>query len=155
MLSLEEANSPLDTVSDRLVQQAIDELSRDRTSLVIAHRLSTVQQADQIAVMEKGRVVELGTHKALLAADGTYSKLCSLQFDHVKENKESEETLEIAKISYECRANLNTMTGLLAILNDNVETKDSENVEIIDDIFGSLQNVLTGLEKIEKQQTSN
>ncbi|MGD1943960.1 MAG: ABC transporter ATP-binding protein [Leptolyngbyaceae cyanobacterium] len=155
ILILDEATSALDTVSERLVQQAIDELSRDRTTLVIAHRLSTVQQADQIAVMEKGKVVELGTHKTLLAAGGSYSKLCSLQFDHVNENQGGEETLEIAKISYECRANLNTMTGLLALLNDNTETKDSENIEIIDNIFGSLQNVLTGLEKIEKHKAPN
>lgn len=80
ILILDEATSALDTVSERLVQAAIDELSRDRTTLVIAHRLSTVQKADQIAVMEQGRVVEIGTHKELLNKDGYYSRLYAMQF---------------------------------------------------------------------------
>lgn len=80
ILILDEATSALDTVSERLVQQAIDELSRDRTVLVIAHRLSTIQNADQIAVFHKGQVVEVGTHDALLEMGGQYAQLYSMQF---------------------------------------------------------------------------
>jgi ATP-binding cassette, subfamily B, bacterial MsbA len=80
ILILDEATSALDTVSERLVQQAIDELSRDRTVLVIAHRLSTIQNADQIAVFHQGQVVEVGTHDALLEKGGQYAQLYSMQF---------------------------------------------------------------------------
>jgi len=80
ILILDEATSALDTVSERLVQAAIDDLSRDRTTLVIAHRLSTVQKAHQIAVLDQGSVVEVGTHEELLQKGGYYTRLYSMQF---------------------------------------------------------------------------
>ena len=80
LLILDEATSALDTESERLVQQAIDELMEGRTVLVIAHRLSTVRRADTIVVMDAGRIVERGTHEELLALGGTYRRLYDLQF---------------------------------------------------------------------------
>ncbi|MDF1503085.1 ABC transporter ATP-binding protein [Roseisolibacter sp. H3M3-2] len=80
ILILDEATSALDTESERLVQEAIDRLLERRTVFVIAHRLSTVVHADQILVLERGAVVERGTHAELLARGGTYARLHALQF---------------------------------------------------------------------------
>ena len=81
ILLLDEATSALDSRSEALVQDALERLSEGRTTLVIAHRLSTVQKADQIIVMDRGRVVEQGDHASLLALGGVYARLHALQFD--------------------------------------------------------------------------
>jgi subfamily B ATP-binding cassette protein MsbA len=80
ILILDEATSALDTESERLVQQAIERLMQQRTVLVIAHRLATVRDADEIVVLEGGRVVQRGTHEELLRAGGLYRRLYDLQF---------------------------------------------------------------------------
>ncbi|UTH75282.1 lipid A export permease/ATP-binding protein MsbA [Chromobacterium sp. IIBBL 290-4] len=80
LLILDEATSALDTQSERLVQTALDNLMKNRTTIVIAHRLSTIENADRIVVMQSGRIMEQGRHHELLAADGIYAKLHSLQF---------------------------------------------------------------------------
>ena len=78
ILILDEATSALDTESERAVQEAVQRLMQQRTSIVIAHRLSTVHHADRIVVMEGGRIVETGTHSQLIQANGHYARLYEL-----------------------------------------------------------------------------
>ena len=80
LLLLDEATSALDAESERMVQAALESAMRDRTTLVIAHRLATVQQADRIVVLDHGRIVEQGRHDALMVAGGVYARLAALQF---------------------------------------------------------------------------
>jgi ATP-binding cassette subfamily B (MDR/TAP) protein 1 len=75
VLLLDEATSALDPKAEKIVQQALDRVSKDRTTIVIAHKLSTIRNADNIAVMADGAVVEQGTHEELIGLDGAYGKL--------------------------------------------------------------------------------
>ena len=79
VLILDEATSHLDAVSERLIRRALDDLMRERTTIVIAHRLSTIRHADQILVMDDGRLVEVGRHEEMLARGGLYARLVAHQ----------------------------------------------------------------------------
>ncbi|HXX57024.1 MAG TPA: ABC transporter ATP-binding protein [Thermodesulfovibrionales bacterium] len=92
ILILDEATSSLDTASEVMVQQALENLMNDRTAFVIAHRLSTVRKASRIIVMDKGRIVEAGTHDVLLESGGIYRKLYDMQFDDNRADTMTDET---------------------------------------------------------------
>ncbi len=87
ILLLDEATSALDAESEKLVQDALDHLMRDRTTIVIAHRLATVRSADRIIVMDEGRIVEQGDHDSLIAKNGLYARLAELQFSSVETSR--------------------------------------------------------------------
>ncbi len=163
ILILDEATSALDTVSERLVQQALETLSRDRTTLVIAHRLSTVQQAEQIAVLDQGRVVELGTHEQLLKQGGYYTRLCAMQFadaamptainaPHSQLTSPSTARRQVAQRSYEIRNRLNILIGSLRLMLDDMITDVSERDELIEEAYDSTLSVLKSLEALEHEQ---
>jgi ATP-binding cassette subfamily B protein len=81
LLLLDEATSALDAESEKLVQDALERLMEERTTIIIAHRLATVRAADRIIVLDQGRIVEEGTHASLSTAKGLYARLAKLQFD--------------------------------------------------------------------------
>lgn len=148
ILILDEATSALDTVSERLVQQAIDDLSRDRTTLVIAHRLSTVQKADRIAVLDQGRVVEVGTHEELLGKNGYYSRLYSMQFGESQEfNNKSSQSL--IRLSYEIRTRLNSMLGFLGLLSEDMAENQQERQELIEESYKSALRVFNTIDVLD------
>ncbi|MGK7927109.1 MAG: ATP-binding cassette domain-containing protein, partial [Spirulina sp.] len=163
ILILDEATSALDTISERLVQQAIDELCRDRTTLVIAHRLSTVRQADKIAVMEGGRIVELGNHEELLAREGQYAKLYGMQFGRKKAAKvilptnasliraslRASHELRI-RLSYEVRTRLNAILGLLQLMTEDFVDTPEEQEELIEESYQSALQLLKTLSFYEE-----
>ncbi|MEP6703777.1 MAG: ATP-binding cassette domain-containing protein, partial [Acidobacteriota bacterium] len=88
VLILDEATSALDAESELLVQKALANLMQNKTSVVIAHRLSTVRKADKIVVMDRGKIIETGTHKELLEKSGKYKRLYELQFAEEEDHAE-------------------------------------------------------------------
>jgi ATP-binding cassette, subfamily B, bacterial MsbA len=171
ILILDEATSALDTVSERLVQSALDDLSRDRTTLVIAHRLSTVQKANQIAVLDQGQVVEVGTHEELLQKGGYYSRLYSMQFsDRPNKNliqtkilkamrlnskkfaeypEATKHNQSLLRTSHQIRTQMNSIIGLLRLLLDDLGDNPQEREELIEDSYKSASRLLTTIDVFE------
>ena len=146
ILILDEATSALDTVSERLVQEAIDNLSRERTTLVIAHRLSTVRKADRIAVLDSGKVVELGTHEELLQKRGYYSRLYSMQFQSQTNESDYKPQKSLIRISHGIRTQLNSMIGSLVLLMDNAVENPQEQKELVTEAYTSVWTIVNAID---------
>jgi ATP-binding cassette, subfamily B, bacterial MsbA len=151
ILILDEATSALDTVSERLVQEAIEELCRDRTTVVIAHRLSTIRKADQIVVLEEGKVMETGSHEELLSKQGLYYRLHEMQFGG---NHEIEEDREIDRVSYDLRTHLNGLFGSIQLLSDGFIDNTEEQQELIEESYRSAVRLLKTIELYESNAVS-
>jgi subfamily B ATP-binding cassette protein MsbA len=150
ILILDEATSALDTVSERLVQQAIEELCRDRTTVVIAHRLSTIHKADQIAVIDKGQVVEIGTHHELIKQGGYYTRLYAMQFERDTENMMNTAVNDaLVQTSYEVRTHLNPLMGFLRLVVDDLVENSGERQELTEEAYRSAVRLLRELEVLE------
>ncbi len=155
ILLLDEATSALDTVSERLVQEAIDDLSQDRTTLVVAHRLSTVRNADQIAVMSKGRVVEVGTHEELLLKEGEYAKLWTMQFGHTP--SKTDQKLESSPGYMERLSNqllevqLSAIMSSLELIVDGVAVDQDSQGILVEEAFGTAKNLLKTVKNSENK----
>lgn len=155
ILILDEATSALDTVSESLVQEAIDRLSRERTVLVIAHRLSTVQKADQIAVLERGELMEVGTHQELLQKEnGYYRRLHDIQFSDQGQSQGTIDQQVLAKSSYEARGFLNSIIGSLRLLADGIIDTPEEQEELTEEAYQSAISLLRTLEVFENKLRS-
>jgi ABC-type branched-subunit amino acid transport system ATPase component len=152
ILILDEATSALDTVSEKLVQAAIENLSKDRTTLVIAHRLSTISRADQIAVLDHGKVVEIGTHDELLQKQGAYYRLYSLQFAQQDDEIQNLVADTQNRFSHEVRTNLNSLIISLQLLSDDLIDIPQEQNELLELSFTSAVNLIEKLEKYERLQ---
>jgi subfamily B ATP-binding cassette protein MsbA len=155
ILILDEATSALDTVSERLVQQAIEELCNDRTTLVIAHRLSTIRNADKIVVMDQGRIVEVGAHNELIEKGTAYAKLYDAQFS--QENKDALQRARVETLmdmSYEVRTRLNPMIGFLNLLVDDDVESPEERQELIEDSYDASVRLLRTLQYMENSAKS-
>jgi ATP-binding cassette, subfamily B, bacterial MsbA len=156
ILILDEATSALDTVSERLVQQALDTLSQDRTTIVIAHRLSTVQKAHQIAVLDRGKVVELGTHDQLLKQQGHYSRLHAMQFSDTPQTSafHPDSSQILAQTSYELRSHLNSMLGSLSLLIDYNANTLEEQDELTEEAYRAATGLLKTVKQLEETYRS-
>lgn len=150
ILILDEATSALDTLSERLVQEAIEELCHDRTTIVIAHRLSTIRNADQIVVMERGQIMEVGDHSSLLERDGYYSTLYQAQFAQDNEDAIQQARREtLINTSYEVRTRLNPMIGFLNLLVDDIVDSPEERQELTQEAYESAVRLLKTLQFLE------
>lgn len=155
ILLLDEATSALDTVSERLVQEALDDLSQNRTTLVVAHRLSTIRNADQIAVLSKGKVVEIGTHDELLSKNGEYTNLWRMQFgdtDQVPVQSIQPSSNEPERFSNQnLEDQVSSILNSLELIIDGAATDPESQDVLFNETFDTAKDLLESVKDSEKK----
>ena len=160
ILILDEATSGLDRASEQLVQQAIEELCHNRTTLIIAHQLSAIKNAHQIIVLNQGKIIEVGTHEELLQNGNFYSRWYSMQFKTSQQSHQQKLAQKISRklahqtssnLSYEIRTNLNSLLNYLQLVNEGLVKDAPEQEKILDESYQSAKNILASLREYERQ----
>ncbi|KAL9225760.1 hypothetical protein vseg_001648 [Gypsophila vaccaria] len=161
ILLLDEATSALDAESESIVQKALEKVTSDRTTIIVAHRLSTIREVDQIVVLSDGSVVECGTHDELMSKDGEYATLVSLQVSQVGRDqtaKYSEQSKEVSRVEKSMEGLRSSSTKGLQLSDDQNESVTKEHIPSLKElvmlnaselpyaVFGSLGAALAGVE---------
>ncbi len=160
ILILDESSLGIDIFEDFLVQDTIKELCCDRTTLIIAQRLTTIQQADRIIVLNKGRVIEVGTHAELLRQGDFYNRWYSMQFKTNNQSRQLKLAQKIAQklasqtksnLSAEIRHNFDSLLSYMQLFNEEIFQDDLEQEKILDESYQSAKDMLTNLKEYERK----
>lgn len=160
IIILDKARDNLAPTASKIVQEAITCLCRDRTTIIITEQLETIKQANRIIILNKGKIVESGTHQSLLKTSNLYQRLYSAQFKTSQESHQQQLAKQIAQklarqnnnnLSYEIRNHLNTLLNYLKLLNDDLENDEQEQSKILDESYQSAKNMLASLREYERK----
>jgi len=157
---LDEPLATLSKLEQKTVQNALNELCRDRTTIVITNQLATIKKADRIIVLNKGKIIESGTHQELLKNGNLYKRMCSAQFKTSQQSHQQLLAKKISKklarqansnLSYEIRNNLNSLLNYLQLVNEGLIKDDQEQERILDESYQSAKNMLASLREYERK----
>ena len=157
---LDEPLATLGKLEQKTVQNALNQLCRDRTTIVITNQLATIKKADRIIVLNKGKIIESGTHQDLLKNGNLYKRMCSAQFKTSQQSHQQLLAKKISKklarqansnLSYEIRNNLNSLLNYLQLVNEGLIKDDQEQERILDESYQSAKNMLASLREYERK----
>ena len=160
ILILDEVTNTLNPAETKLVHEAIIELCRNRTTLIVTNQLSSIKHAHQIVVLNKGKVIEVGTHEELLQNASFYGRWYSMQLKNSQQSRQQKLVQKIAKkltnqsnssLSTEIRQNINSLLHYLYLVNEGLFRNDQEEEKILDETYQSAKNMLASLREYERK----